>query len=277
MAARILVDRFSFQYGPDLPSALAEVSLDVPPGSCCALLGPTGAGKTTLLHALVGILGRHHPGSLHSGSICIGKRTFTPLPRDILFPEVGLVLQDPYVQLSGVRDTVYDEVLFTMENLGTAAENAETRIVKLLRELGIDHLAFRQPSTLSGGETQRLALATMLIAAPEVLLLDEPTSALDTAVIGRLRQIIKSLQGRTTVVVTDTHIEFPLALADQIVVLHQGRVLFSGSPRDFILRIEDFENVLPLHGWREVLDGLARSSMGRPHAADLLGKALAEP
>jgi energy-coupling factor transport system ATP-binding protein len=277
MAARILVERFSFRYGPDLPRALADVSLDVPPGSCCAILGPTGAGKTTLLHALVGILGRHHPDSIHSGAMRIGKRAFTPLPRDVMFPEVGLVLQDPYVQLSGVRDTVVDEVLYTLENLGIATEDAQARIETLLHELGIDQLASRRPTTLSGGETQRLALATMLIAEPQALLLDEPTSALDTAATGRLQQIVRSLHGRATVVITDTHVEFSLPLADQIVVLHQGKVLFAGTPRDFILRMDRFEDVLPVHGWWEVLNRFAQSSADQSQAADLLGKALAEP
>jgi energy-coupling factor transporter ATP-binding protein EcfA2 len=274
MAARILIDRFSFRYGPDLPSALAEVSLDIAPGSCCAIFGPTGAGKTTLLHALVGILGRHHPDSINAGTIRVGERTFTPLPQEILFPRVGLVLQDPYVQLSGVRDTVSDEVLFTLENLGIASEVAQPRVAALLHELGIDHLATRQPSTLSGGETQRLALATMLIAAPEVLLLDEPTSALDTSAVERLRQIIESLHSRTTVIITDTQIDFSLPLADHIVVLDAGNLRFDGKPSDFTSRMNEFGDVLPVRGWREALDRLAESSAMQSHAADLLGKAL---
>jgi energy-coupling factor transport system ATP-binding protein len=276
MAARVLIDRFSFRYASDLPDALSELSLDIPPGSCCALIGPTGAGKSTLLHALVGILGRHHPASTHGGSIHIGEQVFTPLPRDVLFPQVGLVLQDPYIQLSGVRDTVLGELLFTLENLGTVDHSAELRIARLLAELGIEHLAPRHPSTLSGGETQRVALATMLIAAPEVLLLDEPTSALDTAAIQRLRQIIKSLQGRTTVIFTDTDVEFALSVADQVVVLHGGGLLFSGKPRDLILRLDEFEDMLPVLGWKEILDHLTGSSATQAAAAERLGKALAE-
>jgi len=277
MAARILIDRFSFRYGADLPSALTEVSLDVPAGSCCAVLGPTGAGKTTLLHALVGILGRHHLDAIQSGTLGIGERLFTQLPREIMFPEVGLVFQDPYVQLSGVRDTVRDEVLFTLENLGIPTEAAQGRIETLLHELGIDHLAPRRPSTLSGGETQRLALATMLVADPGILLLDEPTSALDAGATGRLHRIIKSLHGRTTVLITDTHLEFSLSLADQIAVLQGGKLLFSGEPVDFISRLAEFTDLLPVRGWWEFLNQLSESFGKGSGPADLLKRTLAEP
>ncbi|MEK6754602.1 MAG: ABC transporter ATP-binding protein [Bacteroidota bacterium] len=254
MAAGVLTDRFSFQYSPEASRSLAEISLNIPAGTCCAILGPTGAGKTTLLHAIAGVLGRHHPDAISDGSIAVGGKTFAPLPKRILFPSIVLALQDPYVQISGVRETVYDEVFFTLENLGASPEEGKGRIPSLLKELGIDHLAARKPTTLSGGETQRVALATILVARPEILLLDEPTTALDVTAKERLQRILKSLKQKATVIFTDTHVDFALSVADQIVVLHKGTLLFSGTPKEFVGQMYRFESVVPIRGWMKVMN-----------------------
>jgi energy-coupling factor transport system ATP-binding protein len=147
---------------------------------------------------------------------------FDGLPGQILFPVAGLVLQDPYVQISGVRDTVFDEILFTLENLGKIPIDPRKTVVSLLQRLGIDHLAERKPTSLSGGETQCVALAAILIAQPPLLLLDEPTTALDSNAQDKLRLILRSLQGKTTVLITDTQIDFALSIADEILLLDHG-------------------------------------------------------
>jgi len=226
--------------------------MEIPGGTCCAILGPTGAGKTSLLHCLSGIMRRHHPGAVSSGHLQIGERSFDELPAQILFPTVGLTLQDPHVQISGVRDTVFGEVLFTLENTGTVPENPTDVILPLLRNLGIDLLADRKPTSLSGGETQRVALATILIAQPPVLLLDEPATALDMAAQQKLRGILRSMKGKTTIVVTDTQLDFALGVCDQIVVLKEGAILFDGRPAAFLRRMQDFATALPLESWNHL-------------------------
>ena len=267
MAARLEIHGLSVQYSTGATPALHGVTVGVASGSCCAVLGPTGAGKTTLLHALSGVLGKHHARAIASGSITVADSSFSPLPKTILFPLVGLALQDPYVQISGVRETVYDEVRFTLENLGLSSQGAEQRILPLLKELGIDHLALRKPTALSGGETQRVALATILAARPNVLLLDEPASSLDLTATVRLQRILKSLREKTTVVLTDTHIDFALVVAHQIVVLDRGRVVFDGTPKGFLSALEDLESILPASGWRRVatLIETAKTQPASPH------------
>jgi energy-coupling factor transport system ATP-binding protein len=249
MADRIIIQSFSLQYSASTPRVLASISLDIQRGTCCALLGPTGAGKSSLLHCLAGTMRRHHPESVSTGTIQIGDRLFEGLPSNILFPAVGLALQDPHVQISGVRDTVFDEILFTLENTGRIPEHPDAVILPLLRKLGIEHLADRKPTSLSGGETQRVALATILVAQPPVLLLDEPTTAMDLAAQEKLRGILRGMKGSTTIVVTDTHLDFALGISDRIVVLEEGKILFDGTPATILRRLDDFRNALPLESW----------------------------
>jgi energy-coupling factor transport system ATP-binding protein len=185
-----------------------------------------------------------------------------------------MVLQDPYVQISGVRETVFDEVLFTLENLGTIPQDARQTILSLLKRLGIDHLADRKPTSLSGGETQRVALAAILIAQPPLLLLDEPTTALDSNAQDKLRFILRSLRGRTTVLLTDTQIDFALAVADQIVLLDHGTIIFQGDSRNLLSQLHRFSSTLPVEGWlqaQSVLTSLDAPSGHRKLIATALG------
>lgn len=261
MALEVAFDNFSFRYSPHTPEALKKLSIRVEAGSTCAFLGPTHAGKSTLLQSVAGILGLHHQTSRATGSIRVGDDTFDPLPKNVLFPTIGLVLQDPYVQISGVRETVHDEVAFTLENLDIPAERRAQRVTETLQMLGIDHLASRKPTQLSGGELQRVALATILVAKPEVLLLDEPTTSLDHQGQLQLIHIVRRIKKSTTVVLADTAIDFALSVADLFVVLDGGTVIFSGQRSDFLHRLPDFTRLLPIGDWQDVITGI-RSAAG---------------
>jgi energy-coupling factor transport system ATP-binding protein len=249
MAEQLNIRNLTLQYSASDTKALSNLSLDVEAGTCCAILGSTGAGKSSLLHCIAGTMRRHHPESVASGTVAIGTARFDGIPGRILFPTAGLVLQDPYVQISGIRDTVYEEVLFTLENLGTTLRNPSESIDSLLNDLGISHLARRKPTTLSGGETQRVALATIMIAQPKILLLDEPTTALDSAAQNKVRLILHSLREKTTVLVTDSLLDFGLSVADKVIVLEQGTLRFDGDRTLFMNDLEKFSAILPVEKW----------------------------
>ncbi len=260
MAARVEISSLSLRYSEAAAPALDSLSLAIPDGSCVGIVGPTGAGKTTLLHCLAGILGRHHPELIVSGYVRIGEVSFEGIPRRILFPEVGLVLQDQFVQISGVRDTVFDEILFTLENTGAADERSGARIRSVLRSLGIEHLAARKPTSLSGGETQRVALATILIAQPEVLLLDEPVTALDAAAQSRLSSILKGLRGQTTVLLSDSQIDFPLSVCDFIVVMDYGKAVAFSDPKKLLASEQNLPDVGGWDRWSHLAKDLRNLS-----------------
>lgn len=262
MASRIEISTLSLRYPDSAAQAVDSLTLDVPEGICVGIVGPTGAGKTTLLHCLAGILRKHHPDILVSGNLRIGAESFGGIPGRILFPRVGLVLQDQFVQISGVRDTVFEEVLFTLENMSAAGEDSEKRVRSVLRSLGIEHLEKRKPTSLSGGETQRVALSTILVAEPEVLLLDEPITALDATAQERLRSILKGLQGKTTVLLTDSQLDFPLSVCDLLLVLDRGKMLASSTPVQILSSEQDLSCVGGWDRWADLTKKL-RNRLGK--------------
>ena len=277
MAARIDILSLSLRYSDTALPALDSVSLEIPQGGCVGIVGPTGSGKSTLLDALSGILGKHHPEVVVSGQLCIGSDTFQGIPREVLFPTVGLVLQDPFIQISGVRDTVTEELRFTLENLDAAGQGSDQLIQTMLSSLGIEHLADRAPTTLSGGETQRVALASILISNPSVLLLDEPVTALDATAQNRLRSILKSLRGRTTVLLTDSQIDFPMSVCDTIVVLDRGRIEACAKPAELLLTGKLPTNVGGSEHWSSLVTPLNQPSSRGPGPLNRIRKALGLP
>jgi energy-coupling factor transporter ATP-binding protein EcfA2 len=260
LALEIEISNFSYSYGMNSPRVLSSIAMTVPKGKICALLGPTNAGKTTLLQALSGVLGSHHHEGVGDGSIQIGSEMYSPLPQNVLFPTVGLTIQEPFYQISGFRETVHEEILLTLEALGMTGVEADARISDVEELLGISHLSARKPSTLSGGELQRVALATMLVARPPVLLMDEPCNSLDGIAQQRMILALHALKGMTTVIFTDCKIDFALRTADVYFVLEGGRIVFSGSRSQFLRKLPEFRSVLPVDQWIPTLSAATLST-----------------
>jgi energy-coupling factor transporter ATP-binding protein EcfA2 len=248
--------KISFSFPHARVRALNELSFSLEAGTCCAILGCTGSGKTTLLLALSGALGLHYPNAPAEGTLKIGAEEFSPIPRRILFPAVGLMLQEARVQISGLRETVYDELKFTLENINLDQSLHKERIESTLNDLGIVELAYRNPVYLSGGQMQRVALGTLLVAKPNIILLDEPTQSLDGESVAKLIRIIRSLKGKATVLFSDNQIDLALSVADFILVMAEGRSLFFGTRRDFVQRLGEFAPYLPVDHWLEVTTSL---------------------
>ena len=181
------------------------------------------------------------------------------MPQKILFPQVGLTLQESHIMISGLRETVYDEIRFTLENIGLDSLAHEERLKSVMESVGIQHLRNRKPSTLSGGELQRVALATILVGQPSVLLLDEPTNSLDTEAIRRLVKILRGLHGRTTVLFSDYQVELAIVLADFVLVLEEGRKVFFGDKRSFLTQLSQFDDILPTKNWQDVIHRLSKA------------------
>jgi sulfate transport system ATP-binding protein len=208
-------------------TALEDVSIAVPDGSLTALLGPSGGGKSTLLRVIAGL---EEPDA---GDVRIGGRSMAGVPAQER--GVGLVFQHyaPFRHM-----TVRDNIAFGLKVRKRPKPEVRARVDELLELVHLAGFAARYPSQLSGGQRQRMALARALAVQPQVLLLDEPFGALDARVRRELRDWLRRLHDEvhvTTIFVTHDQ-EEAMELAEQIVVVNEGRVEQAGGPADLYER-----------------------------------------
>ena len=201
------------------------INLQVARGSLLAILGRSGCGKSTLLNIAAGLI------APDDGRVLLDDTDITALP-----PEkrrISLMFQD-YALLPHL--TVLQNTAFGLKMRGTAKRQAEEAAKAMLEQVGLSGEGHRRPDTLSGGEQQRVALARALAAEPKLLLLDEPFSSLDTGLRSSLRNLTRAQAGRLNIpAVLVTHDpEEAFTLADRIALMHAGRVLQYGAPRDLL-------------------------------------------
>ena len=213
--------------------AVQQLSLEIAPGERVALLGANGSGKSTLLRILDGL----YPAS--QGTVSFDGELLTPerLQDDkFALPfrrRVGLVFQNPDVQL--FNPTVWDEVAFAPLQLRWPKEQVLARVDQTLDLMRISQLRDRPPYRLSGGEKKRVALASVIVLEPEVLLLDEPTATLDPRSQGQIIDLIHEWKGSSKTVITATHqLEIVEDIADRIIVMEEGRVTASGPAAEIL-------------------------------------------
>jgi energy-coupling factor transporter ATP-binding protein EcfA2 len=228
----IRFDNVSFTFtGAERPT-LRNISLDIPEGELCVVVGETGTGKSTFLRAINGLV-PHFTGGILSGSVTLeGRSTRDHRPRD-LADVVGYVGQNPVAGF--VTERVEDELAYTMENLGVPPDAMRRRVEDTVDLLGLHDLRDRSLRALSGGQQQRVAIGAVLTASPRVLVLDEPTSALDPAaaeeVLSALARLVHDLG--LTVCMAEHRLERVLPFADRMILVPGGGApLVVGTPQD---------------------------------------------
>ena len=225
-----------FTHPGDTSPALAGCSLDAAAGQVTWLTGALGAGTSTALLVASGLAPRHTGGTRTGRVETLGLDPAAPASAAALGGRVALVFSSPATQLSGIAETVAQEVAFAPANLGWPRERIHDGVARALDALGIAHLAARNPATLSGGEMQRAVLAAMLVLSPELWLLDEPTSALDAAGRTLVHALLRAEAARGAAVVIASEDADGLAgVADRLVVFEAGRPVLDGAP-DALLR-----------------------------------------
>ncbi|MFJ7058825.1 energy-coupling factor ABC transporter ATP-binding protein [Streptomyces griseobrunneus] len=222
-APSLEVSGLAYAY-PDGHQALFGVNLAVGRGERVAVLGPNGAGKTTLVLHLNGIL-EAGSGTVRVAGLPVAKRHLAEIRR-----RVGIVFQDPDDQL--FMPTVREDVAFGPASAGLRGPELEERVLRALKQVGMEDYVGRPPHHLSFGQRRRVAVATVLAMEPEILVLDEPSSNLDPASRRELADILRSLD--VTVLMVTHDLPYALELCPRAVILSEGVIAADGRTQDLL-------------------------------------------
>ena len=222
------VDDLTVRYPGRSEPALDDVSLEVETGKSLAITGRTGAGKSTLALAAAGLLPRVIRAST-SGSVKVGEVDATRAAAAELIGRVAIVFSAPALQLSASKPTVREELAFGLENLAVPRAEMDARIDATLARLRISHLAERDPLALSGGEQQRVAIASIVVMGTQVLVLDEPAAQLDPQGTEDIAALVGELTSDGRAVLIAEHAEEILSVADRQLLLENGRTIIPGA------------------------------------------------
>ena len=227
----ITVENLRYRYPHTKELALDGVDFSVEKGEFIGIIGENGAGKSTLSQAIMGLVPQFYKGA-YGGKVMVDGLEAGKTPVAQLCGHVGLVFQNPFNQLSGAKDNVYEEVAFGMQNLGVPAEEMKKRVEEALKLLDIWQYRDRNPFDLSGGQMQRVAIASVLVMRPDVMILDEPTSQLDPQGSDEVFQAVEKLTNSgITILMIEQKIEKMAAYCDRILLLHKGKQIAFDTPQ----------------------------------------------
>lgn len=209
-------------------TVLKDISFDVSTGDILAIVGPSGSGKSTLLRCLNMIETPSSGKIVFEGTNLVDKKTNLSLVRE----KIGMVFQqfNLFNHLS-----VLDNLMLAPIKLKVMGEgSAKRKAIMLLEKIGLKDKALSYPSSLSGGQKQRVAIIRTLMMDPDIILFDEPTSALDPEMIGEVLDLIKMVASENkTMIIVSHEISFVKSIANRILFLENGKIIFDGSNKEF--------------------------------------------
>lgn len=223
----IEADNLSYSYEENDNKALDGLSVKIRRGQRVAFMGGNGSGKSTFFLCLNGIL------KPDEGTVFIDGEPISYTRKGLLDVrrKVGIVFQEPDNQLFSA--SVFQEISFGILNLGVDEETARREVERVIAELGISPFQERPAHALSGGQKKQVAIADILVMHPQIMILDEPAAALDMAHTKKVHEIIRGLTEQGITVLMSLHdIDYACAWADEIVLLHEGRVIRHGPARE---------------------------------------------
>ena len=236
---------FSFQYPQSEQPVLQAVNLQILPGSLTLVAGPSGSGKSTLLRCLNGLV-PHFTGGRVQGHLEVGGLDPLKIGPAGMTAKVGFVFQEPESQF--VFDNSEDEIAFALENRGMTRTEMKNRLDKIYRQLKLQQLRNREISTLSGGEKQKVAIASALVLKPAILVLDEPTSQLDPVSADDILQYLVSLKQKLglTIVISEHRLERLLPYTDRMIYLAGDCRVLEGPTREVLSVMENVPPVIQI-------------------------------
>lgn len=241
---KVSTEELSYEYPFSKKKALNNISLSIFSGESVGIIGRNGSGKSTLCFALTGLVPSFFGGK-RTGRVLIDGVDVLQMSKEKLVRKVGLVLQNPFSQISGAKTTVFEEVAFGLENLGIERDEMVERIEKVLKRFNLWEKRTQNPFELSGGQLQRLAIASTIALEPEILILDEPTSQLDPQGTTEVFEVLSELKkSGMTIIIVEHKFEKLVEYVDKLIFLHDGSLVGYGKPEEiFSMREIDIYNV----------------------------------
>jgi len=222
----IVIKALDYIY-PNGTVALKNINLNIQKGEMLGIMGKNGAGKTTLIRTLNGLI-RPTSGDIYINNENINSRSIADLST-----YVGLIFQNPSHQL--FANSVEDEIKFSLKNLYLNKEELQIKINEILRNFNLDKYRDRSPLNLSGGESKKLAIASIICRAPEILVFDEPTLGQDAREIESFIKLINSEKekGKTIIIITH-NIEFAYEFIPRTILMGGGEIIADGPTQNVL-------------------------------------------
>ena len=233
----------SFSYEPGTP-VLDNLSFHIRKGETVGLIGANGAGKSTIMKLMLGLLPAQ--GGILVDGMPVTKQNLPPIRQ-----KIGFVLQDSDNQM--FMPTVYEDMIFGPRNYGLSREEADARVDRVLRELGLENLKHRHNHKISGGEKRMAAIATILAMEPEMIVMDEPSTALDPV---NRRRVISTINSRKETKLIASHdLDMILDTCQRVILLNHGRIVADGEAETILrdqalLEANRMELPFCLQGWK---------------------------
>lgn len=229
----ITFNNFHFRYKKNKEYQLNNINLKIDENKFILLCGETGSGKTTLIRSMNGLIPQFYPG-YYKGNVIVNGKDNSETPIAELAKDVGIVFQNPENQL--IAMDVENEIAFGMENLGFPKEKMIEKLIDITKTMEIEHLLDKAPFELSGGELQRVAIASILVLEPKILILDEPLSSLDPYMAEKIIFLLKKIQieTNTTIIISEHRMDLILPVVDEIILMSNGYVLEHDTKENII-------------------------------------------
>ena len=228
------LENVNYKYPLEEKNTLQNINIEIKKGEFWAVIGKNGSGKTTFCNMLRRFVPDFYKGEL-TGKITLEDKELKNYSQKELVQKIGFVFQNPFTQISGVKDTVFEEIAYGLENLGLDKEEIISRVEKILKLLEIEKLRDRNPYDLSGGQKQRVALASIIAMNPDILVIDEPTSQLDPKGTEDIFKIINLMANEgKTIILVEHKLELIAEYAENILVLDEGEVILSGKAKEVL-------------------------------------------
>lgn len=228
------IENVNYKYPLEDKQALKNINIEIKKGEFWAIIGKNGSGKTTFCNMLRRFVPDFYKGEL-TGKITLEDKELKDYSQKELVQKIGFVFQNPFTQISGVKDTVFDEIAYGLENLGLDKGEIISKVEKILKLLEIEKLRDRNPYDLSGGQKQRVALASIIAMDPDILVIDEPTSQLDPKGTEDIFKIINLMANEgKTIILVEHKLELIAEYAENILVLDEGEIILSGKAEEVL-------------------------------------------